>query len=146
MDTILTTLNETLNDLRSDVETHKSIVEDAREYVTRAKADLDEAQEELNTVMAAEKTKREEHDNWLRFCNGEPNRGTPAMHVKLNQLSKEANALTNLLAPARVKVNQKRQKSEHAIGALAFNEERLKNKDRECSAMEERLRQLAGEN
>lgn len=146
VDTVLTTLNDTLTELKRQVAMHESIVEASREYVKATKLALDKAEEELAVILSEEKQKREEWDNFQQFLNKEPNGGTPAMQATLAELANEVNGLTHQLAPLRRKVLLCQEKYTGANGAVSFNEERLDKFKTEHRQVAGRIRELASEN
>ena len=146
MDTVLSTLTDTLTELKRQVDMHQSVVTDAHKYVKSTKAALDKAEEELTLFLSGEKQKREEMDKFCRFLNGEPNGGTPAMRATLADLANEVNRRTNQFAPLRRSVLACRETYTGATGAVAFNEERLAKIYQEYRQVAERIRELASEN
>ena len=128
MNGIINGLNSTLTDLGREIDVHKSIVNAARTDVEGAEAKLFDAQAALDRLIASEKEKRSEYNDFAQFLNGEPNRGTPAMRATLDNLNEELTSLVLQLSSARGTIIDCQKKYQSALGALDFNERRLEQK------------------
>lgn len=145
MDSVLHTLKDTFVDLTRQVEVNKSFLADARERARVAKTQLDDAEKLLAKVLATEKEKRAEAENFRQFLAREPNGGTPTMRARLDALAMEVNTLVQQLPSAQQDVREARQSHNSAVASITSAEERSAKTVQEHLYVAERMRELASE-